>query len=260
MCNNILQYAHIYAWGRENKIKVISMRFAYKYQYFELCNRPYHNWFVYLFAKMLIKLHLIKHLWMELPEEITPEAVEHLKHDKMIAISGWSFRHPDLFFKYESEIRHMFEIKEKIKTPVDNFFKTCEPSDIRLAVHIRRGNYAKFQGGKYFYNDDTYIRLINEFIALFPDKKVSVFICTNDKMLNLPSYKQQISAPVHLFRGSEAEDLYMLSQCDYIMGTKSSFSLVASFYRHVPIYHIVDKDKTLTKDCFCHFEDLFMGV
>ena len=99
MCNNILQYAHIYAWGRE-------------YQYFELCNRPYHNWFVYLFAKMLIKLHLIKHLWMELPEEITPEAVEHLKHDKMIAISGWSFRHPDLFFKYESEIRRMFEFKE----------------------------------------------------------------------------------------------------------------------------------------------------
>lgn len=260
MCNNILQYAHIYAWGRENHIKVLSMRFSYKYQYFRLCDYGYHNWLVYVFAKLLVKLHLIKHLWMELPEEITPEAVESLRKDKLIAISGWSFRHPELFFKYESKIREMFEIKDKVKTPVNEFFSTCEPCDIRLGVHIRRGDYATFAGGMYFYPDSTYIRLINEFTALFPDKKISVFICTNDKMLNIASYKQQISAPLHLYRGNEAQDLYMLSQCDYIMGAKSTFSLVASFYRHVPIYHILDKEKTLTKECFQHFEDLFMRV
>lgn len=260
MCNNILQYAHIYAWGRENHIKVISMRFAYKYQYFHLCDYKYHNHLVYLFAKTLISLHLIKHLWMELPEEITPQAIEALKHNKLIAISGWSFRHPELFFKYENEIREMFAFKEKVKAPVDAFFQTCEPHDIRLGVHIRRGDYAKFAGGKYFYSDEVYTRLINEFIALHPGKKVSVFICTNDKMLNIEWYKQQIGVPVHLFRGNEAEDLYMLSQCDYIMGAKSTFSLVASFYRHVPIYHITDKNKALTEECFRHFEDLFVNI
>ena len=36
MCNNILQYAHAYAFGREYGIKVVSMRFAYKYRYFAL--------------------------------------------------------------------------------------------------------------------------------------------------------------------------------------------------------------------------------
>ena len=35
MCNNLLQYAHVYAWGREHGRKVISMRFSYKYQYFK---------------------------------------------------------------------------------------------------------------------------------------------------------------------------------------------------------------------------------
>lgn len=260
MCNNILQYAHIYAWGRENHIKVVSMRFAYKYQYFKLCDYWYHNWLTYLFAKLLISLRLIKHLWLEQPEEITPEAIESLKHDKLIAISGWSFRFPELFFKYESKIRDMFAFKAKVKKPVDAFFQACEPHDIRLAIHIRRGDYATFMGGKFFYGDDVYIRLINEFIALHPDKKVSVFICTNDKMLNIALYKQQTGVPVHLFRGNEAEDLYLLSQCDYIMGAKSTFSLVAAFYRHVPIYHITDKDKALTEDSFQHFEDLFMGV
>ena len=40
MCNNLLQYAHVYAWGREHGRKVISMRFSYKYQYFKIC--PHH--------------------------------------------------------------------------------------------------------------------------------------------------------------------------------------------------------------------------
>ncbi len=38
MCNNLLQYAHVYAWGREHGRKVISMRFSYKYQYFHICH------------------------------------------------------------------------------------------------------------------------------------------------------------------------------------------------------------------------------
>lgn len=44
MCNNILQYAHAYVWGKENNVKVVSMRFAYKYRYFEVCNYKYHRW------------------------------------------------------------------------------------------------------------------------------------------------------------------------------------------------------------------------
>ena len=34
MCNNILQYGHVYAWAREHGKRAVSMRFAYKYRYF----------------------------------------------------------------------------------------------------------------------------------------------------------------------------------------------------------------------------------
>ena len=259
MCNNILQYAHIYAWGRENRIKVVSMRFSYKYQYFEVCDRKCHNWLVYAFAKLLVKTHLIKHLWLEDAKDITPAAIESLKKDKLIALSGWSFRFPELFFKYEDEIKRQFCIKKEIRDHVNGYFASCESCDIRLAVHIRRGDYARFLGGIYYFSDEVYIRNIQEFISLFPDKKVSVFICTNDKKLNVDLYKRQLGTEsIHLFRGNEGEDLYLLSQCDYIIGAKSTFSLVASFYRHIPIYHILDKDAPLTLESFKHFEDLFM--
>ena len=261
MCNNILQYAHIYAWGRENNIKAISMRFSYKYQYFDICNLKYHNWFVYTIAKFLIKTHLIKHLWLEDAKDVTPKAVERLKKAKMIALSGWGFRFPELFFKYEDEIKSLFRIKQEITDRVDDYLSACESSDIRLAVHIRRGDYARFAGGIYYFDDEVYIRNIREFVSLFPGKKVSIFICTNDKKLDVDSYKEKLGTDnIHLFRGNEGEDLYLLSQCDYIIGAKSTFSLMASFYHHLPIYFIPDKNASLLLKNFKHFEDLFMSA
>ena len=46
MCNNILQYGHVYAWAREHRRRSVSMRFAYKYPYFHICHTRYHNFVV----------------------------------------------------------------------------------------------------------------------------------------------------------------------------------------------------------------------
>ena len=59
MCNNIFQFAHSYAWARENGIRAVSMRFAYKYQYFKICHTKYHNLFFYLLGKWGAALKLI---------------------------------------------------------------------------------------------------------------------------------------------------------------------------------------------------------
>ena len=71
MCNNWLQYAHIYAWGREYGVRTVSMRFAYKYRYFHICETPWHNPATYLAAKLLIKTRLIRCLWLQHPRQRT---------------------------------------------------------------------------------------------------------------------------------------------------------------------------------------------
>ena len=58
MCNNILQYAHVYAWARENGRKSMSMRFAYKYQYFNICSSSYHNFLMYLVVKQNTNIYV----------------------------------------------------------------------------------------------------------------------------------------------------------------------------------------------------------
>lgn len=262
MCNNILQYAHAYAWGKENHIPVISMRFAYKYRYFDVCNIKYHRWAVYVFAKILIKLRLIKYFFLDSPDDITPGVLDELKSRKMAAIDGWHFRFPELFLKNEEEIRSLFAFKPVIvKRMQDYISQKAEGMDIRLAVHIRRGDYKKWMGGKYFFNDDVYIEHIRQFLNCFPNKKVVVFICTNDHNLNINCYRNAVNTEsVYLSKGNEAEDLFLLSQCDYIIGVKSTFSLMASFYNNRPLYWISDKDKPLQIENFSSFEELFMSV
>ncbi|MUP49145.1 glycosyltransferase, partial [Veillonellaceae bacterium M2-8] len=76
------------------------------------------------------------------------------------------------------------DIEEKITQTLAPFKDT-----IKLGVHIRRGDYARWQGGKYFYNDDQFMHVIAQFVSLYPDKTVEIFICGNDPKLNRDAYK-----------------------------------------------------------------------
>lgn len=261
MCNNILQYAHAYAWGRENGINVVSMRFSYKYRYFTICKRKYHKWPVYLFAKMMIKLKFINCLWLQEPEYDEAEAVRELKRSKLIAIDGWSFRFPDLFFKYRKEIEELFTIHPEITNKVGQWLEKHPVADIRLGLHVRRGDYATWMGGRFLFEDEVYIEKLAQFRSCFPDKKVNIYICTNDRHLDIGKYRRLLKTDaVYLSGGNGIEDLSLLSQCDYLIGVSSTFSLMASFYRNLPVYWIKDPQEPLKLNDFKYFEDLFMTV
>lgn len=193
---------------------------------------------------------------------MTPQVLDELRSRKRIAVDGWHFRFPDLFLSNKKEIKEMFAIKSEylneIKPYMDDRLKKA---DISLGVHIRRGDYKTWMGGKYYFSDDVYINHIRQFMKLFPDKKVAVFICTNDRKLDIKKYKELLKeGDIYLPNGNEIEDLYVLSQCNYLLGVKSTFSLMASFYNDRPFYWIVDKDEPMKLDNFKDFESEFMNV
>ena len=120
--------------------------------------------------------------------------------------------------KYRTEIKDMFAFKSLVLNKIKSFLEEhtkADGTDVRLAVHIRRGDYKVWMGGKYFFNDDVYIEHIRQFLDNFPDKKVSVFICTNDRNLNVNCYREALGLKsIYCPKGNEAEDLCLLSQCD----------------------------------------------
>ena len=96
MCNNMLQFGHFYAFGKENKLNVCGLRFCYKYLYFELSNKKKYNWKTYLLAKYLTKLGIITKINFDCEVNL-PLQKSSLLTKKSVFVSGWLFREYDLF-------------------------------------------------------------------------------------------------------------------------------------------------------------------
>lgn len=259
MCNNILQYGHFYAWGREHGRQTMSMRFAYKFQYFHICDTPNHNFWHYTIAKYAAKWGLIPTLeFNEEGADITAQEQEMLNR-KYIAVVGWEARWYDLFLKYKQEILDLFAFKQSVVKACESLLSEAAEGSCRLGVHIRRGDYARWYDGKYFFSDEQFLRLIKQFISQHPD--TTVYICGNDPSLNKDLYRQELSGTKIIFpNGNAAEDLYILSECDYLIGPPSTFSLTASMYHDTPLYWIKDADSPLTESSFGHFDELFRHI
>lgn len=262
MCNNILQYGHLYAWGREHGRQTVSMRFAYKYRYFHICHTRNHNFFVYLFAKYAAKWHLlpVADFSIDTPDAIKQqEQLLHCHHH--IVAQGWYAHWFDLFLKYKSEIISLFQFDKQVRRAPDQMLASLPEGALKIGVHIRRGDYRTWHGGRYYYSDQQYIDIVRQLLAQYGGQSVQLFICGNDPDLDETAFQQAFTGVAVCFpKGTPGEDLYLLSQCDRLIGAPSTFTLVASMYHDTPLYWIENPDNQLTEADFGHFDQLFQQI
>ncbi len=258
LCNNILQYGHLYAWGREHGRATMSMRFAYKYRYFRISHSPHHHFLNYLWAKYAAKCGLLPVVSFNDPDADYSHEEQLLLTHRNVLAEGWYARWYELFLKYKPEIIDLFAFDEAVRSAVDVTLDSVPRADLRLGVHVRRGDYATFYDGRFFFSDEQYARLISRFAALHPDKRIQVFVCGNDPHLDETVFRQALPRQHVTFpKGNPGEDLCLLSECDYLIGPPSTFTLVAAMYRDVPLYWVEDAEAPLADDSFRHFDTLF---
>ena len=273
MCNNLLQFAHVYAWAREHGRSVMSMRFSYKYKYFKISRSRFVSFPLYLCAKWLAALRLLPTASFKY-EDCDAAALEQkmLSH-RHIVVSGWYARWYDLFLKYRDEICDLFTIDPQYTRRVTEWMIEQESAaettekPIRLGVHIRRGDYAEWHGGQFYYSDEVYADFISRFVSLMPGRRVEVYIAGNDPNLSLSSLNSSLFTlhsslfALHLLRGNAVEDLFMLSQCDYIIGPPSTYSLVAAMYRDIQLCRMdMVENHALTLQDFHPFDYWFRRI
>ena len=258
MCNNILQYGHVYAWAREHGRRTVSMRFSYKYKYFAISHTREHNFLTYLLAKYAAKIGLLPVASFHNPEG-NPEAMALLESGKSVVVEGWYVRFYDLFVKYIDEIRQLFAFdKAVLDAARANMGPTDEPA-IRLGLHIRRGDYRTWHGGKYFFGDDVYVAYVRQFAALHPGKRIVAYVCGNDPTLNKTYYTENLpDIEVRFPQGNPGEDLCLLSQCDWLVGPPSTFTLVAAMYHDTPLCWMETPDAQAIS--FERFNELFRNI
>ena len=264
MCNNILQYGHVLAWARHNGARAVSLRFAYKYQYFNICRTPWHNFAVYLAAKLARRARLLPVVDFDVEPQADEAAMSALlgRH-RRAWVDGWNVHFHDLFAQNLGELRQLFGFLPEVEQAAQLRMMPWLSREgyVRLGVHIRRGDYARFLGGRYYYDDATMVRLVREFAAVCPGSRLVVYVCGNDPKLDVGAYRRGVPEAEFVFPGGNpGEDLCVLSHCDYIIGAPSTFSLVASMYRDARIWWIPSADATLTLDAFTHFDPLYRQI
>lgn len=261
MCNNLLQYGHVYAWAREHGRRTVSMRFAYKYPYFHIGDTAWHNFAVYALAKYGAKIGLLPVAGFHSPEG-NPEAQSLLERRRWLVVEGWEVRYYDLFLKYKQEILQLFAFKDSVRRRVEETLRQGGGADgLRLGIHIRRGDYSRWNGGKYFFDDEVYIDYIRRFASQHPDRKLSVYICGNDPTLDREKFRHALPGMAVSFPdGNPGEDLCLLSECDWLIGAPSTFSLVASMYHDRPLCWMMAPLKLGETPTFGYFDHLFKHI
>ncbi len=263
MCNNLLQFAHVYAWGKDHGRHTISMRFSYKYPYFHISDTKHVGFLWYFFAKYAAALRLLPTASFK-RQNCDHAALEKkmLRH-KHIVVSGWHARFYDSFLRHREEIASLFMFRQEIKEKVEAFMKqnesNCDNKPLRLGIHIRRGDYKEWRKGRYYYDDDTYLSFIKSFVQKHPSRTIHIYICGNDPALDKEHFRKELrDSNVCFPAGNPAEDLCLLSECNYLIGPPSTFSLVAAMYRDLPLCWMVTKDVHHMQ--FHKFEELFRDL
>ncbi len=168
---------------------------------------------------------------------------------KIVLVAGWFFRDTPNFEKYQDQIRAFWRPNASIITKTEQQIKTYRQDvDILIGVHIRRGDYADFRDGKWFYSDAVYAQklLLIKQLDIFKDKKIHFVICSNEA-INLESFGM---LPTIFEQRHFVEDLHLLSLCDYIVGVPSTFSMWASFYGKRPLLQINHAEQIINFDDF----------
>ncbi|GAB4380161.1 MAG: hypothetical protein Kow0075_11290 [Salibacteraceae bacterium] len=175
-----------------------------------------------------------KSIYLDWDEQFDLHRLQQYSRYKVIFLNGWRFRYPEGLLRHKDEIRTLFSPRENVMKRAKSLMK---PNSINIGVHIRRGDYKTFMDGRFFYSVDVYKRMMMH-LKNNEQRELHFVICTDDAI----SAEQLIDHNCTLSGGNAVEDLYTLSQCDYIMGPPSTFSLWASFYGDKPLLPLVNPD------------------
>ena len=171
---------------------------------------------------------------------------------------GWQTRTDTRYLRQTlPELKRIFRPSDAIMQKAEAMVAELKKdSDMVVGVHIRRGDYATWNDGRFFFELEEYHQFMLRVKELYKDQTVSFFISSNENF------------DLDLFDGCRCRrfgnepsgailDLYTLSLCDRIIGPFSSYSRWASFIGEVPLCFLESKDQQFTADSFSKIVDFF---
>ena len=134
------------------------------------------------------------------------------------------------FEKFSEFIRSSFKIKEKIREDVLRYMCLFEKDQVKVGLHVRRGNIARpeNQGMGYKLSDLDYINRSIAYVKTRIGQSAKAFIVVSD---DIKWCKQNIKGPeIHYSPFHDpGRDLYLLTQCDHNIFTSGTFGWMGAW-------------------------------
>jgi hypothetical protein len=190
--------------------------------------------------------------------KITLKLLEYLinnysKHS--FKISNVNVKKSEFKLKHLNKIMNSFLPGEMIRNSVQKTINNIKTRNtLIIGIHFRRGDYRTFQNGKYYYSNSQYASFMRQLIKLFCSESVAFLLISNEEI------DRSFFVDYNCYFSSSnlmAEDLFLLSQTDYILGPPSTFSAWASLYKNSPLHFIEDADSHFTINEFTDIKSIW---
>ncbi len=158
-----------------------------------------------------------------------------------LLVHGWQYRDKRHFARHAGLLRRFFRPIKPHREAVEQVVASNRHhADVLVGVHLRRGDYAGWQGGAFYYDNATYARVMRELRALFPAASRVRFLLFSNEPIAASDFAEFDTGRS---TNHPLEDLYAMAGCDYILGPLSSYSMWASFFGQVPLCHLHRRDQ-----------------
>lgn len=121
---------------------------------------------------------------------------------------------------FDNTVKDIFNFPESITKKIDN--KLANIPQKKIGVHIRRGDYKIYSSTHPLQTVDYYTEAMRDFSIDYASNNCVYILCTDD----IGSVQSEFDMSKFIYSNckSEIEDLYLLSQCDSIIMSNSTFA------------------------------------
>jgi glycosyl transferase family 11 len=265
LCNRLFNIGAFISNARELNHGITCLGFEEYYDLFEPINettQPYHikfitkdqsfkqnsfEWQRRIVSKLPRMAALLDISFYDKKGDLNTPSFEKALNHRVCYVVGWPYWDVDRFIKHTPFIKKVFRPKKVYTDKVMAFLQPLKEkyTDI-VGVHVRRGDYKEYKNGIYYFDDVFYKEKIIEMDRQLKEagRNPLFIICSNEKN----NIENNFGASLMVSSFNAMEDLVLLSNCNYIFGPPSSFSMWASFYGNVPAIWLSDEMKLMPED------------
>jgi hypothetical protein len=165
---------------------------------------------------------------------------------KELLIDGY-FQSEKHFIDYQYIIRNLFLFPQYIQDNINNKLNKIEGT--KTGIHIRRGDYKNYPNIHDILNKQYYIDAMSKF------NDTTFLVCTDN--LNDAINDFQLENVIYSNCKNELEDLYLLTQCDNIILSNSSFAWWGAYLGKIKT-KVICPDKWFGIDGPKNYEDIYI--